>query len=300
MNNLCTIFKGIDANLVVKSNDPEFYRKSFSSLNNFCPLSDDQKDQECNNYEELVSSAFIILLIKFKSNVENDKLVQYAILWLCYELNKKNGISNLNDFYNEYIKGIEKYTKGTKVNEIYNSCVDIINKKEYFMNMDIKIASNIYKAFEKLCKLYTECNEKNNNYLSCSQDAQDFSNEFKKLNDDPSIIGNNSYSQILYTLSTDYNNFKNYCNGKCSGCNDIPPLPKIKAEQSFAQNSMQSSEVTSPSSSIAKALIPALLIFAIPVFLGITYKYSLFGIDKRLQRMHSRGKLRKIKKKINH
>ncbi|SCL99340.1 Plasmodium variant antigen protein Cir/Yir/Bir, putative [Plasmodium chabaudi adami] len=292
MNYLCTLFKGLDGNLVVKSNDPEYYRKNFLSLNTYCPVFNNGKDQECSNYEEIISSVFIILLTNLKSSVENDKLAQYAILWLCYEINKNknNGISNLNEFYNKYINGIKKYVEGTAGAGNYNSCMNIINKKEDLMNMDIQIASNIYKAFEKLCKLYTECNEKNNNYLSCSKDAQDFANEFKKLNDDPTIAGNNSYIEILYTLSTDYNDFKNNCAKKCSKCIDIPTLTNIKVPQS--------SGVTSPSSPIASKLIPVLLISSIPILLGIAYKYSLFGFDKLFQRQHLRNKLKKIKKKM--
>ncbi|SCL84569.1 CIR protein [Plasmodium chabaudi chabaudi] len=300
MNNLCTIFKGIDDILVVKSNNPDYYRHSFSSLNSYCPISSDGKNQECNNYEEITGSAFISLLIYLKNYVENDKLSQYAILWLCYELNKKNEISNLNEFYNKYIKAIEEYVKGSHAAEAYNSCMNIINKKQYLMSVDIKEMSKIYEALKFLCKLYTGCNDKEKNYSNYSQDANDFVKEFQKLNDDRSITENDSYSQILYTLFNDYNSFKNDCAKHCSKCIDIPTLPDINLPQNFVQDKVESSGVTSPSSSIAKTLIPALLIFAIPVFVGIAYKYSLFGIDKRLQRIHSRGKLRKIKEKINH
>ncbi|EAA19624.1 putative yir1 protein, partial [Plasmodium yoelii yoelii] len=52
------------------------------------------------------------------------------------------------------------------------------------------------------------------------------------------------------------------------------------------------SEVTS-SSSIVSKLIPVVSIFAaISIFLGISYKYSLFGFRKRVQKH-----LRKILKK---
>ncbi|SCL95197.1 Plasmodium variant antigen protein Cir/Yir/Bir, putative, partial [Plasmodium chabaudi adami] len=292
MNYLCTLFKGIDEKISVNLNNSEFNSDQFSSLNNFCPFLDDGKQQKCNNYEEIVISAFITFLALFKSNdaevdaVEDDKLAEYAILWLCYKLNQnaKNKFLNINEIYNNYIKSIEKYINGLDGVETFNSCMDIINKKQYLMSMDIKIASNIYKAFEKLCKLYTECNEKNNDYPSCSKDASEFVENFEKLNGNSDITGNNSYSQILYTLSTDYNNFKNVWAKKCIQCTDLPTLPKIKMP---------------PGLSIASKLITALSIFAIPVFLGIAYKYSLFGFDKRLKRIHSREKLKKIKKKMN-
>ncbi|SCL84343.1 Plasmodium variant antigen protein Cir/Yir/Bir, putative, partial [Plasmodium chabaudi adami] len=82
-------------------------------------------------------------------------------------------------------------------------------------------------------------------------------------------------------------------------CSDIPTLIYIKVPKSSAQDQAESFGVTSSSSSIAKTLIPALLIFAIPIFLGVAYKYSLFGFDKQLKRIHSRENLKKIKKKMN-
>ncbi|SCL94317.1 Plasmodium variant antigen protein Cir/Yir/Bir, putative, partial [Plasmodium chabaudi adami] len=62
--------------------------------------------------------------------------------------------------------------------------------------------------------------------------------------------------------------------------------------------SVQLSEYKPSSSSVASKLIPALLVFAIPIFLGIAYKYSLFGFDKRLHRQYLREKLKKINKKM--
>ncbi|KEG00575.1 hypothetical protein YYE_04404 [Plasmodium vinckei vinckei] len=100
-------------------------------------------------------------------------------------------------------------------------------------------------------------------------------NDLFKLNNDSNINGNTSYREILYTLSNDYDNFKSYCAENCKDCNDLPTLPKIKT----------------PSST----LIPVLSTFpVIPAFLGIAYKYSLFGIDKLFQRQYLRKKLKKI------
>ncbi|SCL96084.1 CIR protein [Plasmodium chabaudi adami] len=320
MNNLCAIFEVIDTQLVVKPNNPEYYRNGFSTFNNFCPISNDGNKQQCNKYEEMVISAFITLITLFKSDsdevgaLEDNKLAEYAILWLCYKLNQntENIINNLNEFYNNHIKGIEKYVKASKVAKPYNSCMNAINKKQDLMNMDIKETSKLYEALKLLCKLYTGCNGKNTNYPNCSQDAQDFVNKFKNLNDDCSITGNNSYSQILYTLSTDYKNLKNDCAKKCTGCKDIPTLPNIKTPQNSiecpaqirvqdkGESPGQGSEAISSGSSVASKLIPALLVFAMPVFLGFAYKYSLFGFDKRLKRIHSREKIKKIKKNVDH
>ncbi|SCL86038.1 Plasmodium variant antigen protein Cir/Yir/Bir, putative, partial [Plasmodium chabaudi chabaudi] len=255
MNTLCTLFKGIDEQIPANLNNSEYNNKDFLSLNNFCPFLDDGKHQKCNNYEEIVISAFITLMVNFNSindggDIENDKLAQYAILWLCYKLNQKteNIIDNLDEIYNKYIKGIEDYVKTSNVAEAYNSCMSVINKKQNLMNMNIKETSKIYEALKILCKLYTGCNDKKTNYTNYSQDANDFVKEFNNLNDDRSITGNSTYNQILYNLFNDYNSFKNDCATNCSKCSDISTLPDIILPQS--------SGVTSPSSSIEKTLIP--------------------------------------------
>ncbi|SCL86521.1 Plasmodium variant antigen protein Cir/Yir/Bir, putative, partial [Plasmodium chabaudi chabaudi] len=101
-----------------------------------------------------------------------------------------------------------------------------------------------------------------------------------------------SYNQILPILSNGYDKFKKKCNNTQSS--NFPPLPTTKT----TQNVVEISEATSSSSSVASKLIPALLISSIPIFLGIAYKYSLFGFDKRFHRQYLREKLKKIKKKM--
>ncbi|VTZ66334.1 CIR protein [Plasmodium chabaudi chabaudi] len=298
MDTLCQLFKGFDENLVVKPNNSEFDSDNFPSFNNFCPFTDGGKKQKCNSYEEMVISAFLTLIINFASindggNIENDKIAQYAILWLCYKLNQRseNGTSDLNDFHNKYINGIETHILKLPNVNAYNSYKDIIKKQDMKV-MDIKDISKLYEPLENLCKLYTGCDEKKGNYTNCSKDAHDFASNFENLNQDSRIIGNNSYREILLSLSTDYNKFKNGCGKKCIDCKDMPTLSEIKTPQSF--------EHASSSSSIASKLIPGLLIFAIPILLGVAYKYSLFGFDKRLKRIHSREKIKKIKKNVDH
>ncbi|SCL82224.1 Plasmodium variant antigen protein Cir/Yir/Bir, putative, partial [Plasmodium berghei] len=158
------------------------------------------------------------------------------------------------------------------------------------------------------------------------------------------ITSNNSYAQLLSTLSNDYDNFKNYCNSKGANCTNFPSLATIEeiqtleknseqlsahsseqtvnsslqdseqiftqsskhiytqgSEQISEQRSTQAPEVTSPSSSIGSKLFTVLSIFgAMAFFLGISYKYSLFGFRKRSQKQHLREKIKNIKKRMNH
>ncbi|CAD2083958.1 PIR protein CIR protein [Plasmodium vinckei brucechwatti] len=251
----------------------------------------------------------------------NMNTVQYITIWLSYMLSLKNdkNVTKLYDFYTEYINEDDGYAKTITADEAYNSYSEIINKKKDLMNMHINDISKFYNAFKTLCSMY---NDINNATPDCSKyytKAKTFFDEYNKLNGDSDNNENSSYRKILSSLSTDYGNFKGYCNKKCHGCGNIPDITYIKTKQKYVDNSVHvseatvssssmekiqspalSPEATSSSASIAITLIPVLLIFsAIPVFLRIAYKYSLFGIDKRLHRQYLREKIKKIKKKMN-
>ncbi|SCL98916.1 Plasmodium variant antigen protein Cir/Yir/Bir, putative, partial [Plasmodium chabaudi adami] len=241
---------------------------------------------------QMVYSAIITLLKHFKNVVdddedglENDKLAQYAILWLNYKLDLMSykNISNLNAFHNKYIKDIEK-TADAEACNIYKY---FINNKQDMMNLDIKYMSKFYALLKSLCEMYNEIDADKSKCTKCLQKPNEFDIKFETLNNDSSITGNEAYSQLLHTLSNDYDNLKKKC--KCSL--SLPTREQI-------QHTARGSEATSSNLSIASKLIPVLLAFAIPVFLGISYKYSLFGFDKRLHKQYLREKLKKIKKKM--
>ncbi|SCL83990.1 CIR protein [Plasmodium chabaudi chabaudi] len=283
MDNLCKLVNAVDKGFSVEVNNSKAMIEFDKIQSKYCTSEDEEAT--CYSYEAIISSYFIKLLNNFKicngeDNLENDKLAQYTILWLFHKLNKnsQNGISNLNDFRNTYIKENKDIIKIINDDKVYNNCKDVINKKIYSMPIGVKEMSRLYEALKFLCKFYTGCNEKETNYTSCSQDAQDFAKHFEGLNQDSNITGNSSYREILYNLFNDYDHLKTDCAEKCTDCKDIPTLSEVKAP---------------PSSSIAKTLIPVLLTFAIPVFLGIAYKYSLFGFHKRVQRKHLRERLKK-------
>ncbi|SCL83561.1 CIR protein [Plasmodium chabaudi chabaudi] len=255
MDNLCKVINQLDRKITVKVDNSMAMIEIDKIFTEYCP------NNNCDSNKQTVVSAFIMVLKYFMSidDLENDKRAEYAILWLCYKLNPKaqNGITTLKEFYNKYLKDNTKYIEEIKGKSDNNINKDLIDNKINSMNMNIKDIPKFYEALKTLCNMYTGCNEKKENYTSCSQDAQKFANEFNKLNDDNRITGNNLYSQILYALFNDYNSFKNGCAKNCSSCNDIPTLSEIKAP---------------PSSSITRKLIPVLLTFSIPFFLGIAYK----------------------------
>ncbi|ETB56496.1 hypothetical protein YYC_05535 [Plasmodium yoelii 17X] len=278
-------------------------------ITNEQPIKEYCTNDKCNNNIGKINAGCLFLFDSFfkDSSVfsyytkNNINFVDYIIIWLSNMLSQIEDKKNdSRDFlYNTYINN-DKYTNPISgVEDHYSSYKDLIDKKN-IMNMDMKIISKLYDAFNTLCMLYIEFDEKSSDCKKYLKYAEEFDEKYKKLNKDHSITGNNSYNQLLCTLSTDYDNFKKkYSNLNCS--NSLP-LPTIeKCVQTFAHSSGQVSEDTSSSSSVTNKLFIVLSIFgAIAFFLGISYKYSLFGFRKRFQKQKLREKLKNIKKRMNH
>ncbi|CAD2100683.1 PIR protein CIR protein [Plasmodium vinckei petteri] len=227
---------------------------------------------KCRNYLEKASSCVIHVLKTLKDNydLEYDKLAEYAILWLRYKLNQQAPYYNtqLNEFYTNHIEKNTYYNNKIKGNgsPTYKDIID--TKKDL---MDIKEMTKFSYPFKLLLLLYDKNKNKSGNCAHLD-DAKKFANKFEELNKDYNNIEGSSYNKMLYRLSDDYNNL-------ISKCTNFPTLPEIK---------------TRPSK-----LIPALSTFSvIPVFLGIAYKYSLFGVDKLFQRQYLRKQLKKVKNKL--
>ncbi|SCL87137.1 Plasmodium variant antigen protein Cir/Yir/Bir, putative, partial [Plasmodium chabaudi adami] len=279
---LCEFINETDKFLDVKWEGSNLSFKQDSSLKKYCTMLANGKQEECKNYEEIISSSFLTLLIAYAIsyndvNLENDKLAEYAILWLCYKLNyqTKNRISNLNDFHNKHIKGIEKYFGGKSNIGAYNNYKDIIDKQQNSIPIDINVLSKLYEALKALCKLYTECDGKKQNCDKCLEEATNFAVKYNYLNNDSNNIEGSLYTKILSTLLNDYNKLK----GKCDSGQPkkFPSLPQITPQKSSAhtcgETAIQFSDVETSNSSIASKLIPVLSIFvAVPIFLGVAYK----------------------------
>ncbi|CAD2089736.1 CIR protein PIR protein [Plasmodium vinckei lentum] len=267
----------IDGEFGVMDDGTEFANKL---IKKYCKFGNTGGIGTCFYYHEMATSGVVNLLENLmKYGLDYDKIAEYAILFLSYKLNQNPDYSGkkLNGIYIKDIEKNEYYNNKIKVNGL--TCKEIINRKKDLMNMNNSERSKFNGLFSILFSLYNEINKNNLDCKNCSQKANEFVQNFEKLNEDSNINGNTSYSKLLSTLSNDYDHFKSYYAEKCRGCKDIPTLPKVK---------------TPPSK-----LIPVLSTFSvIPVFLGIAYKYSLFGIDKLFQRQYLRKKLKKVKKKL--
>ncbi|ETB59306.1 hypothetical protein YYC_02825 [Plasmodium yoelii 17X] len=294
----------------------QFELNTLSSFNNYCSSGGSGKT-ECNTETDKINIGCLWLfeqnIVKRISGLTKDHsevFIIYVMIWLGHMLNlkKDDKIKNLNDFYEEHIKNNTHYTYCKKNNGDcsdtlkgitgYNNFKGLIEANKCLMNIDINDMSNFYDAFKPLCNMYTELNANNTTDKRYLENAKKFVKKFENLNNDSNNIKDSPYYQVLSTLSNDYNNFKIFCNSSSVDCSDIPVLPDIKTKENGVQiskpSSGQSSEDTSSISPITNRLIPVLsIIVAIPIFLGIFYKYSLFGFRKRSQKQHLREKIKK-------
>ncbi|ETB60750.1 hypothetical protein YYC_02359 [Plasmodium yoelii 17X] len=255
--------------------DPKNSREynSWNMLNMYCPNSN------CSSDEEKIISGFIMFLNMFDNeDIDGGKLIEYAILWLSYKLNQKteNGTTTLNDFY----------AKNIKTNSIYNGHIHddsdsdnninmgIIEKKIKSMNMSIKDISNFYDSFKSLCNVYSELDPEKTQCKTCLENAGEFFEKYEKLKSDFDITEGDSSFQLWFSLLNDYKNFLNKYNSvKCKHVSSL---------------------VACPRSSVTKNILItiAIIFVAASIFLGISYKYSLFGFRKRSQK-HLREMLKK-------
>ncbi|ETB56697.1 hypothetical protein YYC_05360, partial [Plasmodium yoelii 17X] len=261
-------------------------------------------NNSCDNNLEQINSACLHLFNAlfgdhnaFKDNSKNNiDVVYYIIIWLSYMLSlKENGINKLNDFYTKHIEKNTHYTNTIYGVSAYNCYKKIIDQKKDLLDMNNNIISNFYKAFKSLCEMYSTFGGSTSNCTKCLNKANQFVEEYKELNENSNNTDNSPYRKILSTLSSDYNNLINECKG--SKNSNFPTISEIKTIQPSVESSddnsaqkseqtvqstektsekiVQSSDVTSSSSSIVSKLIPVLLIFAaIPIFLVIAYKVN--------------------------
>ncbi|CDS44333.1 PIR protein [Plasmodium yoelii] len=292
-------------------------------LKNYCP-----KPGNCNNDIDKINAGCLWLFNQFYGNSnnfsiyanENMNIVVYFMMWLGYKLNQKpqDGIIKIYDFYSKHMQNVEEYKKSIDNVTGYISYIDLINKKNKFMDIDISVMSKFYGLFKILCNMHINVDKKSmaNKYL---ENAGEFADEYKKLFNDDNNVDGNSYNQILSTLSNDYDYFRNkYVDS--SKRSTLPELIKEKTTQvsvsdpietqdfslnetsesksetdtSSSKDEVSDSDSGSPSSSILNKLISIPFIFvATLILLGISYKYSLFGFRKRSQKQHLRKKIKK-------
>ncbi|CDU16880.1 uncharacterized protein PY17X_0602800 [Plasmodium yoelii] len=266
---------------------PQSELKNIKDFDKYCP------NDNCNTELEKNTIGFLWLLgqcyyaLKNKSHINTDAFFIYIISWFSYKLKQftKENFTTINEFYANSVINNGKYSKFTNDAYRVGGLKEFMDKKNDLLNINIEDMSKFYDAFKLLCIMYNaDATNKDDNTLS--DNATRFVQKYIELTN--YNIEDTPRSQILSTLLTDYNNLKI----KCKSCTSLPDITNISALASV---------YTSSSSSIGKRLFAVLSIFgAIAFFLGISYKYSLFGFRKRGKKQYLREKIKNIKKKMNH
>ncbi|ETB59323.1 hypothetical protein YYC_02841 [Plasmodium yoelii 17X] len=273
------------------SEKAEIEFKKISNFDKYCP------DGNCNTELDKIAIGFLWLLekyftkypIKGNTGYNTEPFFIYIILWLSNKLNqsKNNNTTNINDFYTQHVIGSNKHSNFKDVAYKFSGLEEFINKQKELLNINIKDLSKFYDASKLICRMYGNFTT-NLNKDELLNNANEFVIKYQELNGGSNNTSDSSCEQILSALSTDYGILRNKRN-------DITFLPEITANISALR-----SGYTLSSSSIGSKLFTVLSIFgAIAFFLGISYKYSLFGFRKRAQKQYLREKIKNIKKKMN-
>ncbi|VTZ71618.1 PIR protein [Plasmodium yoelii] len=307
---VCESFQSVWDNFpdtLTQSNEYHGFNDS-NFLNSYC------FGNQCDRPLEKMNAVFFHLVNKFfgssglfNNNVKNNiNAVEYILIWLSHMLNLKDNTGNiLTNFYKVYINNQEKYKNPINGVDGCSNYDEFIYTKKELMEITNEKLSRFYAPFKSLCNMYSRFNDRTSDCTKCLSDANEFVETYNKLNGDSSITNDSSCNKLLCTLSNDYDHFKKeYSDVKCSNLS----FPAIEKPKNCVENSKQNpvqrlepiSQDASSSSSITNKLFTVLSIFgAIAFFLGISYKYSLFGFRKRFKKQQIREKIKNIKKKIN-
>ncbi|WBY57732.1 PIR protein [Plasmodium yoelii yoelii] len=250
-----------------------------------------------------------------RSNYTDIDKINGYILWLFNNI--------LNSIYN--CESTENcITVGVSIDNAakYKNYKEIIDKNKKLMDIDIKVISKFYDAFNNLCKMYNELSKvksKSEEYLKY---VNNFVDNYNALFNDTNA---NLFKQVLSAASYDYNYIKNRSNVE-SIRKDFPelitekkiqislssdrtqtlsssdiPVSGSKDKISTSETDVSDSDSTSPNSSILNKLLSIpLTFFATIILLGIAYKCSLFEFRKQSQKQYLREKIKNIKKRMNH
>ncbi|SCL82063.1 Plasmodium variant antigen protein Cir/Yir/Bir, putative, partial [Plasmodium berghei] len=210
----------------------------------------------------------------------------YIILWLSYKLNQITGLkfTKINDFYTNQVNNSGKYSEFISDSSKFTDLNGFIDKQKDLLNINIEDLSKFYDASKLICSMYGKIAQ--NKTVDTLLNAASFVSKYKELN-------NYNIEDTARKINKSQNTTKSP--EKTSATNSVQT-----SEQNSELISAQTSEVTS-SSSIGNKLFTVLSVFgAIAFFLGISYKYSLFGFRRRAQKQYLREKIKNIKNRMSH
>ncbi|WBY54639.1 PIR protein [Plasmodium yoelii yoelii] len=227
------------------------------------------------------------------------------------------------DFFDKHMKNVDEYNKYIENNTENKTYADLINKNKELMDIDIKIMSKFYDAFNNMCKMYNNLSKAKNNGTEYLKYVNNFADNYNALFNETS---GNLFKRVLPAVSNDYNYIKSTLNVEyvrkqfpelttekktqislssdetqlddsssgTSPLNSKTGVSDYEPEISDSETKISDSETTLLSSLIIHKLIPIPFMFVvILILLGIAYKYSLFGFRKRGQKQYLRKKIKK-------
>ncbi|EAA18306.1 putative bir1 protein [Plasmodium yoelii yoelii] len=307
-NKICNKFDTLRNLFPDELSSGKYYFKAGPSKR-YCP------NGGCNNDIDKINGYCLWLFnqlykdkIDFSNNAnDNMNIVTYILGWLSYKLNQKteNKITTLNDFYTTYIKNGEGYNNIIENVTKYKTYKEIIDGNNKLMDIDIKIMSKFYHAFNNMCKMYNELLEAKKNGEKYLKYVNNFVENYNTLFND---TNSNLFKQVLSGVSNDYNYIKSKLDVE-SIRNQFPELSNERTETQVSSSSKEpqiddsssgtstlnskievsdsepetlnfetdvsNSETTLLSSLIINKLIPIpFMFFVILIILGIAYKVN--------------------------
>ncbi|SCL88036.1 CIR protein [Plasmodium chabaudi chabaudi] len=249
-------------------------------LKAYCP------NKNCDTNENILGSAFTALVENLKSiddeKPEDDKLGQYAILWLSYKIRENPNIELIrNTIYdiltqNEWLSEYRQYT----------------DKNEDMMGFHFLYFKRLYDLLKGICETINKCNGSSNSseciesgkkcadlYRICILSApwkeicNPYCNVLSNLKKDYDKIRENNKNLPELKLPEGVESCENLCNGKQKW-----EFEKLKLED-LKNNTLTKFSLTVPSvtpTSINNAnKLPyiAVPLILIPIILGFSYKY---------------------------
>ncbi|SCL90709.1 CIR protein [Plasmodium chabaudi chabaudi] len=328
---VCKAIDEIDKNVIFNSVSQEYEFKD-NIYGAYC------RNENCDTDGKKLGSAIIALLKIFDSfgdeeeKLENNKLGEYAILWLSYKLYQyKERSIEVDDVY-------DILTENDWFQEHYKS----IEEKKDMMKFHLIYLNNLYTLLKEICNTITNCSDSSNS-SECQESANKCAASYRScMISFPWTEICDPYCRILSNLKNDYDKIR----GNNSKLPELEPpegrksceifceekKQKLKAEKAKVEVSEmnirtdgslssqsstklsdslgntlpvkevqmdESSSVTLPTVSLTsinntnKLPYIAIPFVLIPVILGISYKYLTHG-----QRKKSNGK-KKVKTIIN-
>ncbi|SCL85178.1 CIR protein [Plasmodium chabaudi chabaudi] len=205
---------------------------------------------ECDSSGKIIGAGFIALLKTldgvddYEENLKNDRLYEYAILWLSYKVNQYNArYFGVHDIYN-MLTG----------NEWFGEHQHSIKEKISSMKIYFSYLNNLYTLLKKICDTINKCNDPSNNKecIECAKKCVSLYQHFAK-NGPTYHEYCNPYRSILSKLKNDYEQFREKYNKDTQ--NELPnfTLPEeLPSCESLWKKRKQESNAENPATEVSE------------------------------------------------